>query len=395
MTITHESAWSVAIGFALFGSPLISASDDGACIVALRDGGGMRVGTLLRESPDGIELQIESDSGALVQFLRWDQIRAIDGDASVTARATRLRSGEHIWRGRFRLQQGDLRGARPCFLAAIAELETSASVERRIACEGVGRTASAAYDDWSKSVECALTAASLRNQSALKDQRISASDPFDSRCGLLLAVPPVWTDSASAHRAEVELVTASARACADSLGALGDLLECAARIAAADAGEPRTATPANPSTPAVANEAPDAAPEPARSSGFLGARLIESWANAVSSDALLRKRARADLRKISASEPGMARLWAIYAEGRSFSLESDPEEVRAGVGKMLLIPSAYAQEAPRLALAAIAQSAIALDRIQDDDAAAKLRSIQLEYQPGASNTITSQEGARH
>jgi len=70
----------------------------------------------------------------------------------------------------------------------------------------------------------------------------------------------------------------------------------------------------------------------------------------------------------------------MYAEGRSLVMESDPDEVRKGVGKMLMIPAAYGIEMPHLAEAAVAQSAIALARIQDGESAAILRRIQSEYQ---------------
>lgn len=92
------------------------------------------------------------------------------------------------------------------------------------------------------------------------------------------------------------------------------------------------------------------------------------------------------------SAEGKLRLWAIYAEGRSFAMESDPEEVRRGVGKMLLIPAAYGSEIPRLSEAALAQSAIALARIQDDEAAATLRRIKSEYESEFSGRIEPQQG---
>ena len=72
-------------------------------------------------------------------------------------------------------------------------------------------------------------------------------------------------------------------------------------------------------------------------------------------------------------------------------MESEPDDVRRGVGKMLLVPAAYGLEMPRLAEAALAQSAIALARIGDDQSAVILRRIQSEYQAESSERVGARQ----
>ncbi|NBX37540.1 MAG: hypothetical protein EBR10_10040, partial [Planctomycetes bacterium] len=111
-----------------------------------------------------------------------------------------------------------------------------------------------------------------------------------------------------------------------------------------------------------------------------GAQLIELWADALSGDEASRKRARQQLAQLERSEEGALRLLAIYAQGRSLAAENDPEEVRRGVGRMLLIPAAHADMLPALTDAALMQSAEALTRIRDDASAGILRAARADMQ---------------
>ena len=366
------------------------AAEQTLCTVNFRDGGGHKEGSVLKESADGIEIQIagatlDTADASSTQFIRWDQIRSISGDSAEPIRSRRLEIGESLWRGRTRLTRGDLRGARECFLVAAKGIEPSASLLRMMASEGIAQTASVARDEWAQSLEAALKLSVLRGRIGVPKLWIDAIDPIDHDGGLILSVAPVWIDGDSAKSAQGFLVAAADRARSENDLSLAQIDSDAARIAAADAGLPQ---PPEGKSREAQSSFPDSLPSgnlppatiSAKSAAKNGAKFLALWADAVSSDPAARKKSRTSLAQMIRSEEGMLRVWAMYAEGRSLVMESDPDEVRKGVGKMLMIPAAYGIEMPRLAEAAVAQSAIALARIQDGESAAILRRIQSEYQ---------------
>lgn len=369
--------------------------------VALRDGGGSKSGELVRETADGVEIKVQDDAGIHRQFLRWDQIGALTSDGANAERAQRLAVGALLWRGRSRLAHGDLEGARLMFAQASGAVEDSALLERMMVDEGIARTASVDPGRWAESLAASLSAASLRARFDVPQEWLANPSAFDAASGLILDVAPVWFDGASARRAQESLVAAADRARLENDLSRAQLCTLCARIAAADAGDAQKA-PSRVSAPTqgAASEAQkstevpiDPSPLAARAAAKLGLRLLTGWADAVSADAPARKRGRETLQSIARAENGEVRMWAIYGEGRSLVMEDDADKVRLGVGKMLLIPAAYEAESPRLAEAALVQSAIALARIHDDESAAVLRAMQRERNESDRNEEPSNPGA--
>ena len=338
--------------------------------IELRDSLGRQEVETIREDADGMTVRSSDGKTVIEKALRWDQIRAVEGGTASPQRAEWLASGEQLWRARTRLARGDLVGARRAFTNAKALLQAQtnaqAGLQRLMALEGLARTSAVVPDDPER-VAQALEAAALRSQIGVLDRWLTGGDAFDARSGLMLAVPPAWIDAKRAAEAGAALDTAAARARGAQDQIAAGILESAARIASAEAGTPRSA--------AVGSKT-------ATPSGSLrkGRQLIDLWADALSDDEAARKRARQGLAQMERSEDGTLRLLAIYAQGRSLALENDPEEVRRGVGKMLLIPAAYADEIPALTDAALAQSADALARIRDDVSAGTLRAARADMQ---------------
>jgi hypothetical protein len=338
--------------------------------IELRDGLGRRDVELISEDADGMKVRWGTGDAIVEQALRWDQIRGVEGGGAQPQRASWLSSGEQLWRARSRLARGDLVAARTAFSAASAQLaepsNAQARLQRLMALEGLARTSTAVPNDAAR-VAQALEAAALRSQFGALDAWLTGGDAFDVRSGLMLTVPPAWRDAqgAAAACASLDAAVERAREAQDSIAVA--LLESAARIASAEAGKPRS--------PA----APSKSPVP-RGPLRKGAQLIDLWADALSSDEAARKRARQGLAQFERSEEGSLRLLAIYAQGRSLAMESDPEEVRRGVGKMLLIPAAHADAIPSLTDSALEQSAEALARIRDDASAAILRAARMDMQ---------------
>ncbi len=346
-------------------------------IIQLRGGGEPIEAPIVSESSDGVE--IKEGSKGISRQLRWDQIQAIVGGAENSSRQRWLELGGLLWRGRTRLARLDSVGARECFVAALKQVDPVSTISRLIAQEGIARTAAVEPDDWSRSLESSLSAAALRTRMANADLWVLDASAQERKFGLVMSVTPTWLDVDSSTRAKESLAVAADRARTAGDGMLAQWLGCASRIAAADAGVPAEPAP-------VRRDANGSQIEYKGSTGqsIAAARsmttLLSFWADAVSTDAATRKRSRKELEKFASSTEGMPRLWALYAEGRSLAMEPDPDDVRMGVGKMLLITAAYSAEAPRLAQTALAQSAFALDRIQDPRSAERVRAVLREYE---------------
>ncbi len=369
--------------------------------VTLRDGGGSASGELVREGADGIEIEVKDESGAHQQFFRWDQIRGLTPESADAQRAQRLAAGALLWRGRTRLEHGDLEGARRMFSQAGGALDPSAVLARMMVDEAIARTASVDPDHWDESLAASLSSAALRARFDVPKAWLGDSSAFDAASGLILDVAPAWFDGASAKQAQESLTAAADRARGENDLARAQLCTLCARIAAADAGDPQKAPSRVTSTTAVAAEEAqklsdpslDPSPLASRTAARLGLRLLTGWADAVSADATSRKRGRDTLQSIARSESGALRVWAIYGEGRSLVMEADADKVRIGVGKMLLIPAAYGAESRRLAEAALVQSAIALARIHDEESAAVLRAMHRDMNESDRDEDPSNTGA--
>ena len=345
---------------------VVQAPSSQTCLVELRDGAGRIEGRLNREDAEGIEVAAGGTNPA--RRIRWDQIRVLKAEPAPATRARRMTCGEWLWRGRARLARSDAAAAREAFKQATALIEPEAVVLAMLAAEGRARAGALSPVRWSDSVGSALAASQLRTRRKPADPWFEGADPVDGASGLILSLPPAWIGSAFARRA-----ASSMQAAADEARRRGDpemagLLEIGAAIAAADAapaGGTTSAVPPSPKPGASSQNKPSALP---------GARLLALWAESVSPDPAVRAKARDAIRTMPQAGTRAIRAWAIYAEARSLTMETDPKIIRLGAGKLLLIPAAYALDCPALVDAALFQAAQALERLRDPESAAALRS---------------------
>ncbi len=355
---------SLASACALFSPP---------CTVDLRDGGARIVGFLAGEGPDGVSVRAQDDPTTPALSFRWDQVERLETTAPSNERATRIELGRSLWRGRSRLSRGDLDGARAEFALALAAVSVDAQLLRALAMEGLARTSAAAADDLPRSLVAALVTAGSRATQPLPREWIGGGDPVEAQTGLVLTVLPAFLDGSRAAQAQGVLVRAAAEAVARGDRVEARLLEAAARIASADSGvgvssgAAKGAESPEEGTPSTTVDA--------RAQGRRALRILEAWADAVSTEPSARKRGRSVLQSVLRSLEGAPRAVAIYAIGRSQCVETDPDVVRIGVARMLTVAAAYDAEWPQLAAAARAQAAVALSRIGDDESAAVLRAI--------------------
>ncbi len=348
--------------------PAASVSVPGApAAIELRDGGGRLEGTIAREDASGITV---AGAGG-ERFLRWDQVRSVsDAGGDTEIRRRRLDSGELLWRGRIRFARGDMPGARTMFLKAAEAMDPGASVPAMLAAEGLARSGAALANAAPETLEAALRAAAYRAALARPESWLPGADPVDPESGLMLSVPPSWPDEAAARGARGRLKAAADAAAKRGESQLEALFRTAARIAAAEAGEPEAPSPL------VANAASRGLPKTPLAFGI---RVLSAWADAVSSDAQGRRRGRDALRACVRSGPDALRGWGAYAEGRSLCLENDPDEVRLGAARLLRVPALHASACPVLAAAAFARSAAALERAGDRETAAKVREVAKSF----------------
>lgn len=370
---------------ALAGAPNAHAAPP--CTVELWDGSGRVEGFLVGEGPEGISVRARDEETAPTVALRWDQVESIATPAESSERSERLALGAALWRGRTRVMRGDLAGARVEFAKALAAAPDEARVLRALAQEGLARTAEADPSS-PDSLIAALSTAASRATQPLPREWIGGGDPVDAQTGLLLGVLPAFRDGVRAQAAQVALERAAREATDSGDRVAASLLFAAARIAAADSGI--TVAPRAGGDPQPTASEGNAASGDARARGKRAVRLMEAWADAVATDPTARKRGRTTLNTLLRTLEGASRAVALYAIGRGQCMESDPDIVRQGAARMLIVAAAYEAEAPHLAAAAQAQAAIALARIGDEESAAVLRA--LDDSPSTSTTTSRPAG---
>jgi hypothetical protein len=92
---------------------------------------------VLRWDRDGLEVR-RGAPNAPVAFVRWDEVRTVDGMPAESLEAQRL--GERLWRARTRIERGDFALAAPLLEELAAIFQGEGSRRERIAIEGVLRT---------------------------------------------------------------------------------------------------------------------------------------------------------------------------------------------------------------------------------------------------------------
>lgn len=121
------------------GASALAAPPPAPIEVTLERRGQERAETVdvLRWDRDGLEVRRAASNGSNA-FVRWDEVRSVDGMPSESLEAQRL--GERLWRACTRLERGDFALAAPLFEALAESFRGEGSQRERIAIEGALRT---------------------------------------------------------------------------------------------------------------------------------------------------------------------------------------------------------------------------------------------------------------
>ena len=341
---------------------LLSPGAHAQVTVELRHQGGERAGRIVAEDGDGITVEVPG-TPPVRHFIRWDLVRSVGGPGSAPpSREGRMALGDSIWRGRARLDRGDAAAAEPLLEAAASTLSRESGPLALAAWEELLRARIALGGELAEAaVRTPSLRASVRATGDLPVALPARPDPLDAGTGLVAAAPPAWATRAEATRAR-EWFQSAASSSRDVALVAG----LYAQIAAADAGDPQPPPPRG--------ARPVGAPPLPRGALARGVDLLEAWAAAVSNDEEARRRGRETLRRMSRELSPAMRAWAVYAGGRSLSLERDAKQRRVGATEMLKAAATHGALAPILERAAHARAAEALEAAGDAESAALLRS---------------------
>lgn len=397
-----------------FSRPASKTPAQAAQRIGLRIDGQTTEATVLEVSPSGVLVEVAPPAGATARrvLVSWDRLSAdaaaaltaglggVDQSGSPTALAGSL---SDLWRARTRIERGDWPGAEPIIEQAMLSIEalpgagsaepgaatqlgpTQATIARSAMVCRLHREAHVgalrAYFLWLRSAAEApagwsdaafgIHAATGGGRDASKRPEwfggtLARSGVIDDRWGLCPELPPIFlSDPAVMAFARDDHALPGTAPAGDYADELIRLYRQAMRFESGLEATPATgaATPAS----IVGRDDGSRGPE--------SLRLVRDIVNARMSDGPARTTARAALlaRIDREDTPPWVEAWCRAAVGRSFTAESDPAIVRAGVLQLLHVPARFGSQTPHLAAICLAESAVAMERIGEARAAEVLR----------------------
>ena len=278
--------------------------------------------------------------------------------------------GRDIWRATTRLDRGDSFGAEPLFESAFERTRGNVGPTPAAVAEGLLRcrlrrdARAAAIDAW---LELAANLASAPASDPDWGIRLTA---VDRRTRLVPSLPPIWFDSLPARAFADALANPTLDQSRDPTApssrdnrpgepphAIRTLYRAAARHAL---GDPIDADAVSRAAEAASHRE--------------GGRLVAQTVLAQIGGAEARAAAREALsRELDTREDRWRAVWAALAIGRSLLREPDPADQRRGILTLLSIHASDADAAPYLTGFALADAALAAERIGDLNAADTIR----------------------
>lgn len=372
------AVWStLAIAASLVGAPVAQAQPETAAeprfVVHTWQGERIEADRIeIRKASIGLE------TGGTSRTLGWHRVRMVDGPTGPEAEAM-LSLGRDVWRAVSRLERGDSFGAEPLFESAFERTRGSIGPTPAAVADGLLRcrlrrdARAAAIDAWLE------LAANLQAAPASNPNWGLRVPALDRRTRLVPSLPPIWFDSLPARAFADSLVLDPGvldqsptgvpsikqtepdpdrvRITRGSANAIRTLYQAAARHALGD-----------PIDPTVTARAVDAAS--VRDGGRLVARVVLAQIGGAED----RAAARAALAKeLEGRDDRWRAVWASIAIGRSLLREPDPSEQRRGVLALLAVHAIDAEVSPYLTGIALADAAIATERLGDHAAADAIR----------------------
>jgi len=283
----------------------------------------------------------------------WQRVRAVEGPLADKAEPY-LDPGETAWRASSRLERGDAFGAEPLFESLFERYEGVEGPTAAVVAEGLLRCR-LRRDARASAVEAWLDLyANLSDAPARTPRWGVGSVALDAESLLCPSLPPVWFagPAAEAFAARFEAPVSPE----DVTGAVRALYAAAAL---AVLNEPIDAS--------VTSRAVAVAQARA-SAGFVADLVLAQVGGA---EARANARAALERARTPSAEP-WRRVWATIAIGRSLAAEPGESARRRGVLELISVHALDRGVSPYLAGVALADAALASDRLGDTAAASAL-----------------------
>lgn len=323
--------------------------------VSLRGQADPIAGDVTKVGPEGVTVAI----GGVPKIVGWDRVRDVHGEQGAAA-AKQLEAVADLWRARMRLERGDFAAAEPMLDALAAGQRgivgpTAAVVfEGQLRCRlkrGAVAPAVWAWLDWVRARGGAIGAGSDASLGWIGG-RYDAPAVVESRTGLILGTPPIFLHDAALDAAVASDEWSRFTGADTTTAELAMLYRAAARFEAELPPELGTITSNN---------------EAVR----LAADIVQSR---VGSDQQ-RQAARANLKSRLEQHDidPWTECWCRVGMGRSLLREADSDMMRQGIIQLLHVPSRFARVSSYAASIALAEAAMMLHDLGDDQGAAALK----------------------
>jgi hypothetical protein len=333
----------------------MSAAGAASAQVYLRGQPDAVSGQIAAVGPEGVGINI----GGVVKTIGWDRVREVRGDHGAEAARELALVGE-LWRARMRLERGDLVAAEPLFEALVARERGVVGPTSSVVFEGLlrcrlrrGATAWAvwAWLDWVRCRGGAIGGA-IDPSSLWIGGRIESSPVIDAKTGLLTGLPPIFLHDAALDASAASDEWGRFLGADPAVAELAMLYRAAARFEVGLNPELGPISSAGESVRLVADMV-----------------LARCGSDAERQAALGNLRARLSQKDI---EPWVE-CWCRVGIGRSLVREQDSDLKRQGVIQLLHAPSRFMRVSTSAASIALAEAAVTLHELGDEQGALALK----------------------
>lgn len=325
---------------------------------------------------------VTTETDGALRLIGWDQVSLVTGTFAEAFEPFRAVATD-AWRARVRLERGDLAAAEPIFERLFSAYAGQSGPTAGVIGAGLMRcrlergAQVGAIEPWLAFVQSrepsGKDGATFESSGTWTLDRATGRPAIDELSGLAPGLPPIWLGT-NAEQIAAKLKPAEWLQTDGPVGALADLYSQSLRVES-------SLEVTLPDRPMAAGSASSGYGAPTTASE--GVLFVQEVVASRAGSAELRAAARSSLRaRLSKSPPSWVEAWCRVALGRSLVREASRDEQLLGVVELMHLPSRLESENPYLAGIALAEGALAMLRLGDDDGAARLRHDLFARFPG-------------
>ncbi len=296
--------------------------------------------------------------------ISWDRVKRIEPEPSTPGYGGWKARSVELWRARSRVERDDTGLAEPLFQKLFAAFKGQTHETALVVAEGLLRCR-LARGAQALSILPALEVARLRRAGITTTSYSLLNPVMDETMGLCPSLPPVWTDERSMEQARTAL---------DRYDSKSDAVVEALAVLYRRSLTPKSQW----------RDSPSDFPT------HKGVTLLRRFVDSGSTEKSLRNTARNQMLDIlkKGVVVDWVEAWARYAVGNSFLTESGVGRRQRGVVHLLHLPARWGRHHPYLAGLALLRAAAALEDMDHETEAARLREEAAAFFPSATVPIT-------